>query len=116
MDKALVFIIDDQEDILSMLSEYLSEKFGFNCEGFTSLDDALSKIDEGQIPSLILADVFMITGSGLRLNNELEKRSLEVPRIFISGLMDKLPNKEGYIILKKPIIFEDLDAHIKKLI
>lgn len=103
-----IYIIDDEKDFQEMLQEIIEINFkGFLIEKFLSLDEALLQLDTANSrPAIILSDVFMSTGSGLRLKHELDKRKLDIPQIYISGYSDKIP-EENITMLKKPLIVDD---------
>jgi FixJ family two-component response regulator len=113
---AHVFLIDDENDFLDTMSDLLKIKYGFNVLCFQSLSDALKKLEATDlIPDLIVSDVFMHTGSGLRLISELEKRNIKVPVFFVSGMIDKLPDIDNLTVLRKPIIEEELESVLRAL-
>jgi DNA-binding NtrC family response regulator len=102
MSEVNIFIIDDEIDFSETLKEALELESGYSVQIFSNLDDALVSI-ESNTPSIILSDVFMATGSGLRLVHELEERKINLPVVYITGMVDKLPNTEGLTMLRKPI-------------
>jgi two-component system phosphoglycerate transport system response regulator PgtA len=115
MSNVNILIIDDEIDFADTLKEALEIESGFSVKIYSNLDDALVSI-ESNAPSIILSDVFMATGSGLRLVHELEERNINLPVIYITGMIDKLPNTEGLTMLRKPIKTDVLIELIKKKI
>ncbi len=111
--KVKIIIIDDELDFAETLSEEIYISLESENIIFQDLDSALPKIQEGW-PSIILSDVFMTTGSGLRLTSELEKIKLDIPVIYITGMLDSLPNKENVTMLRKPINMDILLKTIKQ--
>lgn len=115
MSEIRFFIIDDEVDVAETISDALACDFECSSEIYSSLDDALLVLEE-QAPDLIICDVFMATGSGLRLTHELEKRAIKIPVIYVTGMMDVLPNADSEIMLRKPIHYPVLKEHITKLL
>lgn len=115
MEKIRIIIIDDELDFAETLSEEIAITLDSENLIFQDLDSALAKIQSGW-PSIILSDVFMATGSGLRLSLELEKMKLDIPVIYITGMMDNLPNKENVTMFRKPIDMNKLKNLIKEKI
>lgn len=113
MENLKIIIIDDELDFAETLSEEISMSLKSENLIFQDLDSALPKIKEGW-PSIILSDVFMATGSGLRLTSELERMKLDTPVIYITGMLDSLPNKENVTMLRKPIDMDILINLIKQ--
>ena len=103
----MIFIIDDEIEVANTLSELLKTGLGLDSKIFTNLDDCIHEIDSGVIPRLIISDILMPTGSGLRLNTLISKRDLNIPLVFISGHADKIA-QEDIILLRKPVNKERL--------
>ena len=78
-------------------------------------DDCLIALDQNPTPNVIICDVHMPTGSGLRLTSELEKRNLNIPHIFLTGMIDKLPPQKNAHMLRKPAPMEVLIGKIKQI-
>lgn len=102
MDKTKIIIIDDEIDFAETLSESISVNLNSEILTFQDLDSAMSKVEQ-KWPDIILSDVFMATGSGLRLSQDLDKLKLDTPVIYITGMIDNLPNKENVMMLRKPV-------------
>lgn len=109
------YIIDDEVEVAQTLVELLQEGLGIEAKIFTSLDSCLEAL-QTLTPHIIISDIMMPTGSGLRLTQELKKRNLKVPVIFISGMADRLPPEEGHLILSKPIQKDRLFEVINNII
>ena len=111
---ATVFVVDDDPLIRNSL-EQLIKSVGLKAYSFTSAQDFLEK-DLPDEPCCLVLDIRMPRLSGLDLQDELEKRSLTIPIIFITGhgtvSMSVRAMKAGAVdFLQKP--FEDqelLDA------
>ena len=111
---ATVFVVDDDPLIRNSL-EQLIKSVGLKAYSFSSAQEFLEKDLPDEACCLIL-DIRMPRLSGLDLQDELEKRSLTIPIIFITGhgtvSMSVRAMKAGAVdFLQKP--FEDqelLDA------
>lgn len=115
MENIKIVIIDDEQDFAETLAESLSVNLKCSTTLFLDIDSAMSYITKNK-PDIILSDVFMPTGSGLRLTTDLEKNSLKIPVIYITGMIDKLPNKENVKMLRKPVDTKILIQTIQSLI
>jgi len=80
---AIVYLVDDEFAIRDSLT-LLIESSGFNIQSFESAQEFLDSYDPER-PSCLLLDVRMPTMSGLELQDELCKRDISLPIIFISG-------------------------------
>jgi FixJ family two-component response regulator len=85
-DVPTVFVIDDDPLIRSLI-ELLVRKKGTPFESFASAGDFLARFDREQ-PGCLICDICMPGMSGLELQEELNRRSVSLPVIFISGQGD----------------------------
>ena len=103
---ARIYIIDDEEDILEILSTYITRQ-GHQPECFTSPEAAIARCREIS-PDLVLSDMKMPGLSGLDVLKILKEIDSEIPIIFISGYLDKETlveslNLGAFSVLEKPI-------------
>lgn len=110
-----LYLVDDEIDIAEVLAEALELELEAQVKTFQSLDDCLIALDQNPTPNVIICDVHMPTGSGLRLTSELEKRNLNIPHIFLTGMIDKLPPQKNAHMLRKPAPMEVLIGKIKQI-
>jgi FixJ family two-component response regulator len=106
-----VFVIDDDEEILSGYS-LLLKSAGYKVECFDGTDQLLASEDYTGA-GCILLDVFLGDRTGLELQEEIESKFECLPIIFISGYGDipmsvKAIKKGAVNFLQKPIDDEDL--------
>jgi len=85
--KNLVFIVDDEPEILEILKETI-ESESISIQTFNNPKEALSKLAQLN-PSAILSDMKMPEMSGLELLKEIKKLKPELPVIFVSGYLTK---------------------------
>jgi FixJ family two-component response regulator len=115
-DKSIV-IIDDQVEIRDTITELIDSYLSIRPISFESLDSFLEYLDsEDRNIDLVISDVHMPTGSGLRLNIEFENRGITTPIVFFSGMADQLPKSKNVTILRKPLIPDQFIQTIEELI
>jgi len=110
-----LLIVDDNKDITTMLSKYLSMK-GFDCTVSNDGRDGMNLITKGLFDRVIL-DMSMPDFGGMDIINELEKSNkLKDNKIIIftaSSISDDevsdLLKKDGVIsLLRKPVQLNEL--------
>jgi two-component system, LuxR family, response regulator TtrR len=86
-NQEMVFVVDDDEAVRDSL-RWLLEGQGFRVTAFDSAERFLSSIPTettGMISGCLIADVRMPGMTGIELHDELIRRSIELPLIFITG-------------------------------
>ena len=83
---SLVSIVDDDESVRESLPELVRE-FGFEAHAFSSAEAFLASDDVGRTSCLIL-DVAMPGMSGPDLQQELARRTQQIPIVFITAQSD----------------------------
>jgi len=117
--KKRILIVDDQEEVLSLLKDYLTGS-GFEVTVCKEPKDVLSSINSFK-PDLILLDLLMPDLGGFEiceiLNND--PRTQGIPIIIISGLDGSVDMKKacklgvvGYLV--KPFSLDTLSKEISK--
>ena len=81
--ETLVYLVDDEFSVRDSLSLVI-ESTGQAVKSFASTEAFLNNYDNKQ-PGCLLLDVRMPSMSGLELQDELLKREISIPIIFISG-------------------------------
>ncbi len=121
MDKKRIIVIDDQEDVLSLLNDSLCG-FGFEVLLCKESKNALHSIKTFK-PDVILLDLLMPDLGGFEiceiLNNDPETHG--IPIIIISGFGDLVDIKKAYKLgavgyFVKPFALSDLNKEISKAI
>ena len=110
-------IIDDDQEILTLLDEYL-EKNGFEVEGFSDGESFLSR-DETEF-SLLILDIGLPGIDGLEICRRLRQKS-NIPIIMLTAASDDLDRILGLELgaddyLGKPFNPRELLARIKALL
>jgi FixJ family two-component response regulator len=85
--RSLVSIVDDDESVRESLPDLLKE-FGFASQTFASAQEFLASEGIARGQCLIL-DVAMPGMSGPELQEELKRRMIKIPIIFITGHRDE---------------------------
>jgi DNA-binding NtrC family response regulator len=83
MDKGKVIIVEDEESILTMLSEFLSAN-GYTVEPYIDSKKALSALKNNGYQVLI-TDLMMPKVDGLQLVNFIQKEYLDTLGIVMTG-------------------------------
>jgi len=78
-----VVLIDDQHDHLAYMTALL-RRHGYDGIGFTSARDALEHINTHKV-DLVIADVFMPDMDGFELLRFIQRRSVPIPVVTLSG-------------------------------
>jgi FixJ family two-component response regulator len=85
--QSLISIVDDDESVRESLPDLL-KLFGFASQTFSSAEEFLAKDGISRSKCLIL-DVAMPGMRGPELQEELHRREIEIPIIFITGNRDE---------------------------
>ena len=121
MNKMKLLIVDDNENFLELLVEFLTLE-GYEVERSIDGNDAKNKFIEFK-PDIVLTDVVMPGSDGIELLVELRKIDSDIRIIVMSGgnrghadtylhMADKLG---ADAILSKPFELADLLIEIKKI-
>lgn len=87
---ALVFLVDDNDEFRKSTC-WLLEDAGFEVRSFASAAALLSALDSEppeRSGSCILSDVRMPRMNGIELQQELKRRGVELPMVFVTGHAD----------------------------
>jgi len=101
-----ILIIDDEKEIVTMLSEFLSHR-GYAVAKALDGEEGLKKFDT-EDPDLVLCDIKMPRKDGFQFLKEVRASRKWVPIIIISALDDPASVLKGYdfqadFYLSKPI-------------
>ena len=115
----IVRLVDDDEGLLGGLS-FVLKVAGFDVLTYTSAEDFLAKDDFAR-PGCIVMDVRMGGMSGLECQQELRRKGVTQPILFMSGHggidMALRAVKNGAAdFLQKPVEADDLAAACRKLV
>jgi CheY-like chemotaxis protein len=106
---APIMLIDDDDDLRICIGEVLEES-GFEVVCFASAEDALTQLESGVRPSLILLDLMMpgMTGYGFREEQRRAPELAKLPVVLITAHPHHEPSPllDGLIVLQKPFSAE----------
>ena len=86
--KSLVSVVDDDESVRESLPDLLRE-FGFAVQAFSSAEDFLASDWIDRTDCLVL-DVFMPGMTGPGLQQELRRRRLHIPIVFMTAHVNEV--------------------------
>ncbi len=109
--KAVVFVVDDDDGVRRALGT-LMESVGYAHTAYASAVEFLKHYDPVQ-PGCLILDIRMPEMSGLELQQELNRRGLQIPVIFVTGHGDvpmavDAMKKGAFDFVQKPFRDQDL--------
>ena len=116
-----ILIVDDEPDIIKVLSMRLREK-GYEVTPALDATWAMSTIGQ-ELPDLIILDIMMpgMTGSEFATHLRSNKATAKIPIIFLSALQTKEDERaqgnsvSGNVIFAKPYDINSLIAKIEEM-
>ncbi len=114
MKKAKVLIIDDEQELVTALTERLNLR-GYEANGVISLSEAINFIK--QIPDVIILDIGLQDTDGLEVLKRIKEINPSIQVIMLSGYGDterinKSLQSGAFDYLIKPVDIEDLVSKI----
>lgn len=120
MNRKLVLIVEDEEDILELL-EYTLQKEGYDTIGFLNVDKNLEKIFDEENIDLILMDRNLPGCEGTSFIKKLKQKGYNQPIIYVTAkdrdedILDGFDaHADDYIT--KPFNLKELCARVKAVI
>jgi len=115
----VVFIVDDDDAVRESL-EFLMKSIDQSAESFASAKDFLNAYNPDR-PGCLLLDIRMPGMSGIELQEELRRRSIHIPVIFITGHGDvpmavKAIQAGAADFIQKPFRDQELIDRIREVI
>jgi len=118
-----ILVVDDEQHQLETVCRGLF-LFGFICRGVQSVASALKSLcgkeDDDEEYDLVLTDLTMPGGSGLKLIDEVKQKYPDLPIIVITGLAateeTELVRERGIPILQKPFEPDTLHSTIRQVL
>lgn len=106
-----ILIIDDEKEIVSMLSEFLSQR-GYAIATALDGEEGFKKFDT-ENPDLVLCDIKMPRKDGFQFLKEVRASRRWVPIIIISALDDPASVLKGYdfqadFYISKPVDLNEI--------
>lgn len=109
-----VLLVDDEDLIRASTADMLTE-LGYSVVEAASAEQALSLLDAGANPTLILTDHLMAGMTGVELASQIGSRSLTVPVLLVSGYADVDGIAAGMPRLVKPFRRDELAKALASL-
>lgn len=118
-ESVLVRIIDDEASVRTSL-RFIFSIIGLHSACYESAEEFLEK-DDPSLPGCIVLDMNMGKMSGLMLQQELQRRQIDLPVVFLTGHgtvnSAVLALKHGaYDFLEKPVNPEKLQSIVRDMI
>ncbi len=124
MSDRIILVVDDEEDILTLLEKKLTER-NFRVITANRGRDAIQKI-KTHVPHLILMDIVLPDIGGPEAIKQIKQdpATRHIPVIFLSGIVSKEEEdaKMGVVVdgvrynaLGKPFAFSDLYTQVEKV-
>jgi len=116
-----ILIVEDNEDVLDILKEILT-KSGYAVLEAKNIKEAYSIFKKEKVKiRLVISDVVLPDGSGVKLVEEMMTQSPNLKTILSSGYpSDEVDlaeiNKKGFLFLQKPFILTELLMTIRKIL
>jgi DNA-binding NtrC family response regulator len=119
MQPLRILIVDDEEDLVSTLAERLAIR-GFQVEGATSGDDALTCLRQHEF-SVVIVDVKMPGIGGLQLTEQIKQEHPGLPVILFTGQgslddAERAAQQGALEYLLKPVDIEELISKISSAV
>ena len=116
MIKNKILLIEDDEDAIIWIKEYL-EEFGFNVSAYTTVTDGLSSISINSY-DLILLDLNLPDFNGYEVLKYFRANKIYIPVIVTSANSDKKNKLYAFNLgavdyMVKPLDLEELEARIR---
>ncbi|ACM60845.1 DNA-binding response OmpR family regulator [Caldicellulosiruptor bescii] len=118
MSAYTVYIVDDEKDILELVSEYLTQK-GYSVKTFENGESFLKEFEKSE-PDIVILDIMLPDIDGYEICKRIRKNS-EVPIIMLSAKGEELDKVLGLELgsddyIPKPFSLSELEARIKKIL
>lgn len=107
-----VLVVEDDPALLRFVTRILQRR-GLRAHAYAHAASALAAVDEGLRFDVVVTDVMMPGQNGVRLVQELEKRSMPRPVVFITGYADAATLRHGLDrqaarVVEKPFTAQEL--------
>lgn len=116
--KMKILLLEDEMMLNKSISEYLTN-IGHMIESFADGQDVIDSIDNSY--DLLILDINVPNKSGFEILEELNKRQIFIPTIFITALIDIDDITKAYDLgckeyIKKPFHLEELGIKINQIL
>ena len=112
-----ILVVDDEESLANVTTTLL-ESSGFHVEKAFTVEDAIAKLDDHEF-HIIVSDVRMPNGGGMRLLEEAMKLNQSPKFMFMTGFSDvteeEAKDAGALALMKKPLDYKKLLSLIREL-
>jgi CheY-like chemotaxis protein len=115
---AHVLVVEDEPGLRRLVAEILTRR-GYTVEVASDGLEALTSLDEtDRQPDLVLSDVVMPRMGGRGLADEIARRGMTMPVLFMSGYPagEELPEDEAHTFIGKPFTPDALVRKVRALL
>ncbi|WAM34637.1 response regulator transcription factor [Caldicellulosiruptor morganii] len=118
MPRYLIYVVDDERDILNIIYEYLSNR-GYEVKTFEDAASFFKEFEKNQ-PDVIILDIMLPDMDGYEICRQIRKMS-NIPIIMLSAKGEELDKVLGLELgsddyISKPFSLLELEARIKKVL
>ncbi|AZT89993.1 response regulator transcription factor [Caldicellulosiruptor changbaiensis] len=118
MSRYLVYVVDDEKDILDIIYQYLISR-GYEVKTFEDASSFLKEFEENE-PDIVILDIMLPDIDGYELCKKIRKSS-NVPIIMLSAKGEEFDKVLGLELgsddyISKPFSLLELEARIKKIL
>ena len=115
-----ILVVDDEADLCEIL-QFNLESEAYEVTTANSAEEALSLMEGGLRPDLLLLDVMMERMSGFEMARQLRERGNETPIIFLTALNKEPEELQGFEsgaddYITKPFSFQTVLARVKAVL
>jgi len=108
----LIFIVDDEDSILKMLSHWVKNQWNYNCKTFMNGTDAINSLSDN--PDLILLDIMLPDIDGYEVCRTLRTntRTSHIPVIFLTQKDERSDRLQGLELGADDYITKPFDSEV----
>lgn len=115
-----VLVVDDEPFILELAMETLRE-YGYTVKGAMNATDAIKTLVDGFKPDIMCCDIVLPGGmNGVELARKIHEVMPTMKVLLVSGygagLLDGAANQDGFRLLSKPYVIEELARRVRDLL
>jgi len=120
--KKKIMIVDDEQDHIKSLKQFLEYKNEYEVTGVNSGMECFKLLKDNQIPDLIMLDIMMPGMTGWDVFDELKENPKwkKIPIIFLTSLKDEYNERYANLFtadyIKKPYDLRDLKKRIERVL
>jgi CheY-like chemotaxis protein len=108
-----ILIVDDEQDLLDSLAEFFEDE-GFSVVTARNGAEALARLGNGELPSVVILDLLMPVMSGIEVYEVMQNdpRLARLPVVVSTSDPSRAPS--GVLIMKKPVNLDRLLSTVRQ--